>query len=153
MFGLGIGVSSTYDKKPFNGVKDAPDPEPIYNEVTGDDTDNRDGPDGDFRLVGTDGADRITDGAGRDEMLGRGGADLFVLSADNTKDDIIDFTSGEDRIDVSAWGVTDISDLRIDQDGSSVRIIYETGGNGERLELMNTLLGDISEDSFIFAGV
>ncbi len=128
------------------------DPDPSYNEVTGDDTDNRDGPDGDFRLVGTDGADRITDGAGRDEMLGRGGADLFVLSSDEAKDDILDFTSGEDRIDISAWGVTDISDLRIDQDGSSVRIIYETGGNGERIELMNTLLGDISGDSFIFAG-
>lgn len=145
MFGLGIGVSSTYNKKPFNGVKDALDPEPTYTVIQGND---------DFNvLIGTEGADIFYDLAGKDEMLGRGGADLFVLSADNTKDDIIDFTSGEDRIDVSAWGVTDISDLRIDQDGSSVRIIYETGGNGERLELMNTLLGDISEDSFIFAGV
>ena len=56
-------------------------------------------------LTGGGGADVLMDGGGRDILIGGSGADIFVLAADGQPDRIRDFTLGEDRIDLSAWGM------------------------------------------------
>jgi Ca2+-binding RTX toxin-like protein len=59
------------------------------------------------------GADRLVSGAGDDQMYGdfmmndgtsKGGADVFVFGPDNGNDVIMDFQSGIDHIDLSAFG-------------------------------------------------
>jgi Ca2+-binding RTX toxin-like protein len=117
----------------------------IYNEINGTDGDDR----GDDRLVGTGGRDLIFDGAGRDAMRGGAGADIFKLAADSTRDKILDFTQGEDMIDLSLWGVTSISELTIRQDKDHVKISY----GGELLELRNTLASELNTDDFVFAPI
>lgn len=114
-----------------------------YNEIIGTDADDRDG----TRLVGTDGADRIFDGAGRDELQGGADADIFVFAADGEFDEIRDFQAGEDQIDLSAWGVTSYADLNLLQDNSHVRLTYQ----GEILEIKSTLLSEVDAETFIFA--
>jgi Ca2+-binding RTX toxin-like protein len=63
---------------------------------------------GDNALFGNAGADTLVGGGGRDTMAGGAGADLFrlILAADSPtnliRDQIQDFTAGEDRIDLSA---------------------------------------------------
>jgi len=56
-------------------------------------------------LSGGDGADVLMDGGGQDRLTGGAGADIFVLAADGQPDRITDFTPGQDRLDLSAWGL------------------------------------------------
>ncbi|MBA3447437.1 MAG: M10 family metallopeptidase C-terminal domain-containing protein [Pseudaminobacter sp.] len=74
-----------------------------------------DGRAGNDLIYGGDGDDDILGGTGVNDLWGGTGADWFIMSARSTgsSDDWIgDFTSGVDRVDVSAWGVSDISQLR-----------------------------------------
>jgi Ca2+-binding RTX toxin-like protein len=59
------------------------------------------------------GNDRLISSPGGDILYGQGGKDTFVLAAlDKVQGVTIgDFTQGEDRIDVSAWGVTSLDQL------------------------------------------
>jgi serralysin len=52
-------------------------------------------------LWGTAGDDLILDGGGVDILTGGAGEDVFIF----TPDTITDFTLGEDRIDISSWGL------------------------------------------------
>jgi serralysin len=66
-----------------------------------------DGRDGDDTLSGGEGADVLIGGAGADDLRGGGGADRFVFgatshSAPTTRDRILDFTRGQDKIDLRA---------------------------------------------------
>jgi serralysin len=66
-------------------------------------------------IFGGAGDDDIVGGTGANDLWGGTGADWFIMSARSTgsSDDWIgDFTFGVDRIDVSSWGVSDISQLR-----------------------------------------
>lgn len=75
-------------------------------------------------LSGGAGADILIDGPGSDVLTGGAGADLFVLGADGETDVILDFTPGEDRIDLSAWGrIRDISSLEIIRSGENGVVI------------------------------
>ena len=58
---------------------------------------------GDDFLRARGGDDILMDGAGQDRLEGGGGRDVFVLSADGEMDRIMDFTPGEDSIDLSSW--------------------------------------------------
>ena len=63
---------------------------------------------GDDRLFGGAGADRLTGGAGADQLSGGAGADRFVFARPSdtgngaTRDVVLDFASGVDKIDLSA---------------------------------------------------
>lgn len=60
-------------------------------------------------LVGGAGNDRIEGREGDDSLLGGGGSDLFVFTGTNATsglDRILDFTTGVDKIDLSAYGIT-----------------------------------------------
>jgi Ca2+-binding RTX toxin-like protein len=65
-------------------------------------------------FVGTSGADRIIGGLGQDVMTGGAGADIFdfntiaeaAVASDGAHDEIFDFTSGVDKIDLSTIDAT-----------------------------------------------
>ena len=90
----------------------------ILNGTPGDDLirgkggdDEIDGGVGNDRLKGGGGSDVIRDGEGMDRMWGGSGADTFVLTGgDGERDQIKDWES-QDTIDLSEWGVHDISEL------------------------------------------
>lgn len=69
---------------------------------------------GDDQILGNAGNDILLDGHGTDRLWGGAGADLFVLAADGQIDAIMDYQPGLDRIDISAWGrIYDLSALTI----------------------------------------
>lgn len=75
-------------------------------------------------LIGGIGADAVHGGAGRDTFVIRTAAESNAAGYDN----YYDFTTGEDRIDVTALGTTAISVLR-QTDGSSVIFGESASGN------------------------
>ena len=78
-------------------------------------------------VIGTDLSDRLfasssgsilQGGLGQNELFGGSGADVFVaptrkivLSSDGNTNEVFDFVSGADRIDVSAYGITSFKQL------------------------------------------
>ena len=67
--------------------------------------DSLDGGDGDDTLDGGDGDDFLSGGSGSDVLTGGAGADIFAFqSASDGPDEITDFVSGTDQIQVSASG-------------------------------------------------
>ncbi|WP_336096900.1 calcium-binding protein [Roseovarius sp. CH_XMU1461] len=68
---------------------------------------------GDDQLFGGAGDDVLMGGAGYDRMTGGAGADIFCLDDDLPVDRVLDFNLGEDRIDISRWGVQSLDALTI----------------------------------------
>ncbi|MEM7188176.1 MAG: hypothetical protein AAF439_01075 [Pseudomonadota bacterium] len=104
-----------------------------------------DGGAGNDKLKGGNGGDIITDGAGADKMWGGKGADTFVLVAgDGERDKIRDWES-QDTIDLSAWGVHDISELTFTTlNNGQIRIIY----GDEELQIKQKGGGALTEADF-----
>jgi Ca2+-binding RTX toxin-like protein len=81
----------------------------LVNVIRGNDVANTiSGLDGNDTLYGNGGADTLIGGAGIDHMTGGTGNDLFVFANGDfggvntaTADEIVDFTSGQDKIDLS----------------------------------------------------
>lgn len=77
---------------------------------------------GDDFLDGGAGDDLLLGGAGNDEMIGGSGRDTFLFfptyryETTSELDRIVDFRSGEDRLDLTRWGL-DGSVLDTDEDG------------------------------------
>lgn len=99
-------------------------------------------------LFGGTGNDQLSGDMGGDWLTGGDGADSFVFGKVHGQDEILDFTPGEDLIDLSGMGVAgdDFSDLEISQLASGVLVAT---GNGQIL-LQGLLLADITADDFLF---
>ena len=70
---------------------------------------------GNDHLYGGSGNDDLVGGSGINTLWGGGGYDWFIMSArsNSSSDDLIaDFEFGYDKIDVSAWGVSDFSQIK-----------------------------------------
>lgn len=89
-------------------------------------------------LIGTAGANTLAGGnandtlngaGGNDQLTGGAGLDLFVASADNGDDTIMDFDDGSDLIDFSALtGTVDsFDDLTITQAGANSVVSFDGG--------------------------
>ena len=104
------------------------------------------------KLIGTMANEDLQDGGGIDNLWGRGGSDIFTMSADGQVDAIKDFQVGQDLIDVSAWGVTEFDQLTI-TDHASGKSILRFGS--ELLSINDgywTLpASSLGADDFIFA--
>lgn len=109
---------------------------------------------GDDRLVGGASGDTMDGGAGDDRYVGGGGRDIFLLGAGD-QDKVVDFTPGEDRLDVSAWGSQSLEELVIT--GRAGKIFLHDAVSGDRAVVVEpgaTLEpGGVSADMFIFAPV
>lgn len=80
---------------------------------------------GNDTLIGNAGDDLIFAGEGRDTLTGGAGADIFAFDADRIPDLITDFEKGEDKIDLSGWGVIyHHSALSISAHDTGVRIDF-----------------------------
>ena len=117
----------------------------------GDDT--LEGFDGDDILIGGIGNDTLTGGVGRDRLTGGVGADRFTFVQSGGHDIVHDFSDGEDVLDVSAFGLADISQfMSITASGDDVVIQIDLS-NSIRLKhyLTGHTISDISNADFGFA--
>jgi Ca2+-binding RTX toxin-like protein len=80
-------------------------------------------------LVGGVGADTLNGGQGMDSLLGGGGADLFVFTDTPGNDTIVDFASGTDKIDLSAFDIS-LDDIMASTSGTSTVLSVDTSGDG-----------------------
>ena len=99
--------------------------------------------------VGTSGDDTIEGGTTDDTLTGGEGADTFVFNQDSGRDTITDFTTGTDKIDLSAFtDITSFDDL-FSWQSSDGAVIYLGFDGGGRITLEGVSLSDLSADDFI----
>ena len=76
-------------------------------------------------LVGGIGADRINGRQGNDSLLGGADADVFVFGGQTGTDQILDFVSGTDKIDLSAFDI-DFGDVQTSASGTETLLSVNT---------------------------
>ncbi len=100
---------------------------------------------GNDRLYGDDGDDRLSGGTGQDSLYGGAGNDVFVVGrptiSDFSPQMIGDFTKGQDRIDVSALGISNlalllplITEWPVSNSPGTVRLSTVYGDNYQQVE-------------------
>jgi serralysin len=109
--------------------------------------DTLDGQGGNDTLTGGAGNDVLTGGSGNDSLIGGAGNDLFVLTAGFGADRVGDFVRGQDRIDITAFGVGSLASFVITAVDGGIRVGIGTNS----LTLANILGVDIG-DFVGFAG-
>lgn len=113
----------------------------------GADSDFLYGDNGKDQLFGDNGNDVLDGGRGRDIMTGGEGYDTFVFHADSGRDTITDFSTADDRLDMSNWGLGfGYDDLTITDTADGARVDY---GDGWVL-LAGVEAASVTEDLFVF---
>jgi Ca2+-binding RTX toxin-like protein len=120
--------------------------------------DRLDGGTGDDGLSGGSGNDILIGGDGVNDLVGGSGADVFTMSprtAGGFSDDLIwDFTFDVDQVDVSAWGVSDFSQiealLQFDSFGDATLDAYYAGQD-HWLTFNNVDPRDLISSDFVYA--
>ena len=112
----------------------------------GDDTINAQ--DGNDRLFGGQGNDTLHGGQGNDQLSGGPGQDVFVFVPGTYEDTITDFTLGEDKIDLTAFGLENTDNL-VTQDAESTVILDPNLLGGVTVIFENLTDSNISDDHFI----
>ena len=79
--------------------------------------------DGTQFILGGTGDNTLTGGSNDDLFKGGTGTDIFEFSGTVGNDTILDFTDGQDRLDLSAYGYTSLADLQ------NASAISEVNGN------------------------
>ncbi|MEM6438741.1 MAG: fasciclin domain-containing protein [Pseudomonadota bacterium] len=99
-------------------------------------------------LLGGRGEDRLDGGAGRDVMRGGLGDDLFVYAEGNGFDRIGDFEIGEDRLDVTDFGLAGFQAFAAlgTQRGRTAQFDF---GDGDMLMLVGVDLDDLSASDIL----
>ena len=90
-------------------------------------------------LVGGAGNDRLNGREGNDSFIGGGGNDTFVFTGDAGDDRIIDFVSGTDRLDFSAYGIT-AANVSTMASGADTILLVDSDANGSG-DFQVTLVG------------
>ncbi|MDE0023201.1 MAG: calcium-binding protein [Spirochaetaceae bacterium] len=108
---------------------------------------------GDDTITGTAADEIITGGSGDDTMSGGGGSDTFVFAPGDGDDTITDFSTSDDKIDLTAFGEdVSYSDLTIaaTTDGTGT-VITLPGEDGGTITLQGVTSTDLTADQFVFA--
>jgi Ca2+-binding RTX toxin-like protein len=102
---------------------------------------------GNNQLSGGGGEDVLNGGSGDDKLTGNGDGDTFVFHRDAGHDRVMDFQQGIDLIHMIFEGVNSYDDIEdaISQHGNDVWISM---GQGDRLILKNTDIGDVDAGDF-----
>ncbi|MCP4203655.1 MAG: calcium-binding protein, partial [bacterium] len=105
---------------------------------------------GNDTLIGGTGDDTIDGGAGADTLTGDAGADRFVFSAGTGTDgDVIsDFSDGEDLIDLTSFGLSNVGDLTIMNDGGGNAVI--TLPSGDSITVTGVDQSALTDSDFVF---
>ncbi|MGF7155683.1 Ca2+-binding RTX toxin-like protein [Novosphingobium gossypii] len=100
-------------------------------------------------IVGNEFAQQIDGGAGNDVLIGGGGKDMFIVSAGNGSDVIMDFATGIDTIRLGGYGVTSFSQIQsiVKQVGNDTVLHF---GNGEDLILRNVKATSLTSSDFTY---
>ena len=96
------------------------------------------GDDGNDLLRGGGGADMLDGGDGRDRLRGDGGNDMltggtgadrfiFLMDQNSGKDEIVDFTPGEDMLELRDGGGDVLAQISVLQSGDHVDLTWDTG--------------------------
>ena len=105
---------------------------------------------GNDALMGEEGDDTLDGGADDDVLYGGSGEDTFVFQASHGTDTILDFTDGDDTIDLSALtDITAFSDLTINDDNGTA-VIDLTSHGGGTIRLDDTAVSDLDATDFTF---
>ena len=107
----------------------------------------------DDRLIGNTNNNMLTGGAGDDTLVGgSSSADTFIFSAGDGKDEILDFGTGADKIDLSSFEDVAFGDLTIDTVGTNKVIsVGDIQITLTALEGAPTVAPTVVEADFIFA--
>lgn len=117
-----------------------------------------DGGSGNDFLDGGSGDDHLTGGTGYNDLRGGSGLDLFIMSprtlAGFSDDLVYDFTFDEDRVDLSAWGVSDFSQVQalLTADATGSATLNAFYGNLDHVLTLDDIRpGDLIATDFIYA--
>ncbi|MBO9502998.1 hypothetical protein J7346_14915, partial [Brevundimonas sp. A19_0] len=102
-------------------------------------------------LLGGAGNDVLDGRGGNDVLFGEAGNDVFVFQAGTGGDVIGDFTIGQDRIDLRAFGFANFDQLKVNfsQVGADGAINL---GNGDFIVLHGVTMASLTAAQFIFPG-
>lgn len=114
-----------------------------------DGADVLDGGKGNDILRGGNGNDSLDGGKQSDTMNGGADADTFVFAGSINENIITDFETGIDQIDFTAYGPISDADAMAIASQAGKHVLLDLGSNG-RVTLLNTDLGDLSLDDFIY---
>lgn len=109
--------------------------------------DDLDGGAGSDKVSGGSGNDTVTGGEGRDYLYGGWGKDIFVFEQGDGHDYVGDFRNGQDKIDLSDYGLNGIEDLNIHKGWWKSTIEL---GEGDSLAVRGLNWWNIDENDFIF---
>jgi Ca2+-binding RTX toxin-like protein len=104
------------------------------------------------RVSGNSGNNRIDGGGGDDLLKGAGGRDVFVFEYHGGSDEILDFKSGQDRIDMRGWadyGFENFADVK----AGAVKMGHDlliTNGGSDDLLIHDFAKADLDKADFIF---
>jgi Ca2+-binding RTX toxin-like protein len=114
----------------------------------GDDDDTLHGGSAADRLEGGNGADSLLGDGGNDTLTGGAGADIFAVTLSGGADRITDFAIGEDRLDLSAHGVTTLAQALAFGSQVGNRTIF-TMPDGTSVALQPGVLANMTAAEFI----
>ena len=104
---------------------------------------------GDDMIRGNDGPNRLLGRGGDDILMGGEGKDRFAFSLNDGHDTILDFTKGEDKIDLRPIPDITFADLSGEERGGDL-IIYLSDDQEASITLPGFSITDITPNDFLF---
>ncbi len=103
-------------------------------------------------IVAGGGADTITGGSGNDILWGGTAGDVFVyLSGETGNDQLRDFSLTEDKLDVSALGITTLAEATAGATVGPNGVVLDLDGQTATLYGV-TSVAQLTDSNFIFGG-
>lgn len=100
-------------------------------------------------IYGFEGNDQLEGAKGNDRLIGGDGGDTFIFKPGDGRDSIIDFQAIEgDKINLSGFGFTDITDVKITSSQGNTTISF---GKGDSILLFGVDGTTLTNGDFIFS--